>query len=237
MGKHKSITVSKLYAKRKLVATLAGIFGILCGLIILLAYFGQNIGSFTIRLDDELSERQIYLSTDKDFAWKDSRLEAKAVTDAIPTYKHFVREDICKANDGSYVGISNSYVGFTFYMLNDSDVAIDIEETFKMVKATNGLDETLWAWYFEDDELYGNVYHKKDAVEDYTYPEDYTNLNEFESDTVVFTKRLSKLEPHQVKKITLIMWVDCYDPDLNDGKLSGTARFTLTFSVFKDEEL
>lgn len=233
----KNTSVGKLYGKRKLILSLALIFGILSVIIVLVTYFGQNVGSFSIRLDGSLEERKIFASTDPEFSWYNSRLEAEPVANASTTSIRFVRHDLCRATDGNYVGSNRSYMSYTFYLKNMGNEAVDVNQVVQITNATNQLDEISWIWVFEDDSTTGDIYQKEDQniPEDWPgYLADYPETNKFESDNVVFEKGIRNLRPNEVKKFTFIIWMESLDPNITEDKSGGSIQFNIAFSVMRD---
>ncbi len=232
-----AITIGKLYGKKKLIMLLTAIFGLLSSVIVVVTYYGQNVGSFSIKLDNALTDRQIAISSDKEFAWFDSRLEAASCENATVTSYRFIRPEAVKANDGNYFGTNNAYVGYTFYMKNMGTDAVDIEEYINVSKSTKNLDQVSWIWYFEDDELDGKVYKKEDTLipEGWDgYLPDYPQTINFLDDSQVAINQITNFLPGQVKKFTIIIWMEALDPDLSDANSGGLINFSVDFTVKDD---
>lgn len=235
MAKNK-LTVDKLYGKKKLILGLALLFGFLSAIIILVTYYGQNVGSYSIRLDGSLEDRKVFISTDPEFSWYNSRLEADPVKNANATSMRFIRTDICKATNGSYVGANKGYISYTFYLKNMGAEAIDIDEIVQISSATQNLDDVSWLWYFEDDNS-GTIYQKEDTniPSDWSgYLSDYPETVKFESDTVILSKTIKNFMPNEVKKFTLIVWMESLDPNLSIDNSGGLIRFDVAFSIKRD---
>lgn len=103
----KNIYVKDIYGpkkkkKKRLIISLC-FTGILVTLIVILAYFGQNVGSFSIKLGDDLTSRQIFISEKEDFSWYDSRLEAASVKEANVIMYPFIKAKECRNTDGSRI--------------------------------------------------------------------------------------------------------------------------------------
>ena len=238
MKKSKNTKVSKLYGRKKLMTTLTVLFGVIVAIIIILSYYGQNVGSFTVKIDDDLSERKIYLSLDETFQTKMSRLEADSLDDATATTYTRLNKDICRNTIGSTVGQNRSYVSFTFFLKNESTEAVDITETFKITKVKENLDDLAWVWYFDDQEDTDGTVYTKENTEPYVDDnllKDYPDTTSFLDSDTVFTKDRMAVAPNEVKRITVITWVDANDPDIKNYSASGAIRFTLTFTLYKEE--
>lgn len=50
---------------------------------------------------------------------------------------------------------------------------------------------------------------------------------------IAYENKFYDLHPGDVKKFTLITWVDSQDPDLSEEILGGTIRFEIYFSLFR----
>ena len=247
MNRSKKLSVNKLYGKRKFITALTAIFGVIVAVIILLTYYGQNVGSFTVKLEDELYQRNIYISTDKDFETnKTARLEADSLKDAEKTTLTRINQTICKNTVGTCVGNKSSYLSYTFYLKNEGTETLDITETLKITKVKDNLDECSWVWYFEEDMLdenvvkedEGTVYRKKDTngPVNLNLDQDYPDQTEFINQDTVFNKDVKGVKPGEVKKITVITWIDANDKDAQNFKGNGAIRYTLTFSLYKEDD-
>lgn len=239
MRKSKNTKVSKLYGRKKLITSLTLIFGVIVAIIILLSYYGQNVGSFTVKLDDDLSERKIYLSLDENFETKMARLEADSLDEATTVDLSRVHKNIARNTVGTTIGNNRSYLSYTFYMKNESTEAVDITETLKITKVKENLDDVSWIWYFSDqDDTEGMMYHKEnteppiDEKVAKNYPDVTTNF--LDSDTV-FTRDRMAVNPGEVRRITIITWIDANDPDIRNYDRAGAIRFTLTFTLYKED--
>lgn len=235
----KNIYVKDIYGpkkkkKKRLIISLC-FTGILVTLIVILAYFGQNVGSFSIKLGDDLTSRQIFISEKEDFSWYDSRLEAASVKEANVIMYPFIKAKECRNTDGSRIWENNSYVSYTFYLKNMGREIVNVMQQCSITGKNDGLELVTWLEYFEDDNegiVYqgGNVPDKASDpfFERYPDPESYDLEN-----NIAYENKFYDLHPGDVKKFTLITWVDSQDPDLSEEILGGTIRFEIYFSLFR----
>jgi hypothetical protein len=53
----------------------------------------------------------------------------------------------------------------------------------------------------------------------------------FVSDSIVARENFVKFEPGQVKKFSVVMWLEGYDPDTDDDVLGGRIKLQMNFSI------
>lgn len=235
----KNIYVKDIYGpkkkkKKRLIISLC-FTGILVTLIVILAYFGQNVGSFSIKLGDDLTSRQIFISEKEDFSWYDSRLEAASVKDANGCVYPQIRSKECRNTDGSRIWSNNSYVSYTFYLKNMGHEKVNVMQQCSITGKNDGLELVTWLEYFEDDNE-GIVYQGGKAPDKASDPflEQYPDTESYDlENNIAYKNEFYNLGPGDVKKFTLITWVDYKDPDLSPDMLGGTIRFEIYFSLFR----
>lgn len=233
----KAATVGKLYRKRRLIVSITAILGILSALIIILTIYGQNVGSFSIQLDDTLTSRQIFISTDKEFDWYDSRLEAEPVSKASPISLKFIDTELCQNTEGDYVGINRGYTSYTFYIKNMGEEAVDIEEVIRIHGETNNMSDVTWLWHLDDLDTDGTVYKKLDKAESNSpYLNDYPPTTAFSGEKIIANRTITELKPGDSRKITLILWIESQDPDLSNQNDGGAISVSVSFTIKRQEQ-
>lgn len=235
----KNIYVKDIYGPKKkknkrLIISLC-FTGILVTLIVILAYFGQNVGSFSIKLGDDLTSRQIFISEKEDFSWYNSRLEAASVKEANVIMYPFIKAKECRNTDGAKIWDNNSYVSYTFYLKNMGRETVNVMQQCSITGKNDGLELVTWLEYFEDDNE-GVVYQGGNAPDKASDPffERYPDTESYDlENNIAYENKFYDLHPGDVKKFTLITWVDAQDPDLSEEILGGTIRFEIYFSLFR----
>ncbi len=234
--------VKGLYGrKKKVFISVTCLLGILCAIIIIITFYGQNVGTFSVKLGDDLKNRSIFVSTDPEFNWYNSRLEADSLENASTFSMMFIKQNECKKTNGSYIGTNRGYIGYTFYLKNLGTETVNVSQICRIsgYNEDKNMADVSWFWYFEDDEKDGVVYQKPDENVEEGYwddlPDQYRNTTAFEDDDIVYTREIKDLNPGDVKKITLITWVEANDPDLDDRLKNQTIRYELSFAVFGEE--
>lgn len=202
-----------------------------------LTYYGQQVGNFVVGINDEARDQGLVLATDPNFEKESAILVGESITnvDCIALGK-FYPSDIRNTN-GSYISSGGNCMGFTFYVKNVGTEAVNVDVTMSYDRVTHYADEAAWVWIFEDEEDdEGTIYHKQDYY-DGTYPASYNryNIKEFAADNVVMTSQIIKLKYNEVKKYTVIIWIDGNDPDAIDTTsrsiLGGRIKFSMTFEI------
>lgn len=244
MKKVRGERVTGLYGrKKKTIISVTCILGILCAVIIIVTFYGQNVGTFSIKLGDDLKNRSIFLSTDPEFNWYNSRLEADPLNDANLGNLPSILEKTCKRTNGTYISKNRDYISYTFYLKNLGIETVSVSQIcrisgYEKTEECN-ISDLSWFWYFEDDEENGTVYKRddKNGGADYwdEYPQ-YPQTTAFIEDDVVYNKNLIDLKPGDVKKITLITWIEAADPDMTDYIADQKIRYELSFAVYDEEQ-
>lgn len=256
----KNIYVKDIYGpkkknNRRLIISLC-FTGILVTLIVVLAYFGQNVGSFSVKLGDDLTSRQIFISEKDDFSWYDSRLEGPTSNTAEPVSYNHVKgyEQSCKKPESEKINpetgkkepvIDGSIVSYTFYLKNMGRETVNVLQQCYINGKTNGIEKYTWLKYFEDDDegtiyqggeapnkdLYNYFDGDRDILANY-YPQTIESYDL--ENNIAYEKRIYDLRPGDVKKFTLMIWIDRLDPDLlRVDEVEGTIQFEIYFSLFR----
>ena len=236
------VTVKKIWTKRRVVSTLLLIFICLFGVIALLTYYGQHVGSFTISMSDKASKHSIYLSTDPSFASYQPRLMCDSLENAKNVPYMAIKKDYVKKTNGTYLSNDKSYIGYTFYLMNMSEESISLKADLEIAQATKGVEDAAWIWFFQgEDDLNGTIYQKEDNISDKEYQErygqyEYPSTTAFKSDDVVFSRVINNVEQNEVIKFTLILWLEGQDPDCNDQIVGGSINFNLNIILYSESD-
>ena len=229
--------VKHIWKKKDLVSILLVIFLIMSGIIALITFYGQNVGCFSIRMSEEALRQNIYVSTDPTFETYSPRLIVDSVSEANNTTYKIINTKYVKNHNGMYVSQSKGYVGYTFYLKNMGNEAVNISSSLEIAESTKDAHKAVWLWYFfGEDDIDGTIYQAKDELPPAEsgwpgYEQDYRERKEFESDTTVFKKNEMNLLPGSVQKVSVIIWFEGEDPDCTDKVVGGQLKFNLTYSL------
>lgn len=236
------ITVGKLWTRRKIVTVLLIFFFMLSSIIAVLTYYGQNVGCFTISLAEEVSNQSIYVSTDPTFSSYSPRLVCDSFSQAKAIPYSVIKTGYVRETNGVYADSGNSYIGYTYYIKNMGDESVTLQVDMGIASVTKNADEAVWVWYFsgEDDDK-GRMFQKEDDLtnvpDNWTgYDQTYREREYFKDDYTVFTEKNYVLEPGEVKKTTLIIWLEGMDPDCDDNILGGQINFNIEYTLYNEAD-
>lgn len=224
-----------LFAKKKILILLALVFLGLSGTIAAVTFYGQNVGNFVVDLDDKLGKLGIALSDTPSFESPSNRLLGEVLGKAKPVGQHQIIPEYVTEHDGSFKSKSGDYIGYTFYLKNIGDETVAIDSSLKITGATRNVDAAVRIWVFDDEE--DTIYKKEETIL-HEYPSYYYPTTNFQSPSVVFNTVYKEFVPNQIKKISIIIWVEGEDPDCTDVGdkpiTGGTFKIGMSFQSYRE---
>ncbi len=220
--------------------------GLVSAIIGILAYFGMNMGTFVISLEEVAYRIGISLSEEPKFVSSYPRLLVNPLNNAVPVSFHDIEIDNIIHSEGNYYdSMGLTYTAYTFYIKNEGNTTVDLNFNINFLKATNGVDSALRILVIED-ETKKTVYLKDDGDDIYIegtpknakIDESEYNLVFFYSDGIPETV-IEDFRPGQIKKYSVVIWLEGWDIQCDDSIKSGQLRLDLNFSVVSsrvDEE-
>lgn len=210
------------------------ITGVMSIAFAVITFYGQNAGNFVMSMDYDAYNRGIILSSEESFTNPTPRLMTDPIEDARDmTYSWLKLEEVLKT-DGNYVDPDYDYVAYTFYIRNDGLETVDITYHIRMTEIYKNLDEAIRILVIEDD-VKETMYQKLDGLDEFGaipyYPQIMPKPKLFVSDSIVARETFTRFEPEQVKKFSVIMWLEGYDPDTNDEVMGGRIKLQMNFSI------
>lgn len=209
------------------------ITGVLSIAFAVITFYGQNAGNFVMSMDYDAYNRGITLSSEKTFINPTPRLLTDPIEDARDMTYSWLKLDQVNQTDGNYVDADYDYVAYTFYVKNDGLETVDVKYHIRMTEVYRNLDESIRILVIEDGKE--TMYQKADKVDAYGnlpyYPQIMPTPKYFVNDTIIARENFVKFEPGQVKKFSIVMWLEGYDPDTNDKVLGGRIKLQMNFSI------
>ena len=207
--------------------------GIMSIAFAVITFYGQQSGNFVMSMDYDAYNRGITLSSDEEFTNPTPRLMTDPIEDARDMTYSWLKLDEVKKAEGNFVDPDYDYVAYTFYIRNDGLETVDITYHIRMTEIYKNLDEAIRILVIEDG--VETMYQKLDRVgpggELPYYPEIMPRPKLFVSDSIIARETFVKFEPGQVKKFSVVMWLEGYDPDTNDEVLGGKIKLQMNFAI------
>ena len=226
------IWLNKFLTRKLILRAGIIIFGIASAIIAIITYYGQNAGNFVMEIDPDAYRRGIVLSSDEEFLSPSPRLLSDAITNVRDITYDWLKVDEAIATDGNYVDPDYKYIAYTLYIQNIGDETCDVNLNTSFVSIQNGLDAAIRFLIIEDGIL-EKMYMKPDTVEAEYH--DLPEAEHFISDTTIMNSEISNFKPYQIKKFTVITWLEGQDPDCTDAILGGRIKIRLLFSITSAE--
>ena len=255
-----SVARSKYKVTKSLLLIGILVTGLLSAFIGLVAYFGQYMGTFVISLDDAALALGISLSEHEEFETSSSRLLVNPVNAATPTTFTDIKFGDAVMTDGDMDKTdSNNYIAYTFYLKNEGNISVDVELNLDTVTVTNNVDKALRIVVIEGGTVdedgavkftKGTLFLKDDGHGDENIIKVISRQPDVKAFYDSFDKQLLTADdnfgnyvvenfvPQEVRKFTIIFWLEGWDGDCNDALKHGQLKMKLVFAIRKtnDEE-
>jgi len=229
----KLLLPKKMLKKTRLLKLSFSISGFMMVLFALVSYYGQNAGNFVMSVEYDAFQRGIVLSDEITFAVAQPQLMTQPISEARDiTYSWIKLTDVSQTN-GSYIDPEFDYIAYTFYIKNEGNQVVDVIYSIKLTDIQNNLDESIRVLVIEDGiETIFQKPDQPDALGNYpTYPSTLPETKYFLSDTIVTRKKISNFLPNEIKKYSVVVWLEGHDPDTTDAIIGGMAKLQMVFAI------
>ncbi len=209
---------------------LSGLLSLAFGVV---TFYGQDSGNFIMSIDKESYNRGIILSTDDTFEFPQAQLLSDPVEEARDlTYRWLKLDEVSEAN-GNYSDPDFDYVAYTFYIKNDGNETVNVSYHIKITDVFNRMDEAVRVLVIIDGQevLYQKEDQKNSDGEYPIYPPSIPKADYFLTDLIVARTTFNHFEPEDVKKVSVLIWLEGYDPDTTDEILGGMIKMEMIFSI------
>ncbi len=209
------------------------ISGMLSIAFAIITFYGQNAGNFVISVDSAARIRGITISETPTFEQQLSRLLTEPIEAARDvTYTWLKRDEVSQTN-GSYHDVDHEYVAYTFYIQNSGSETLDVTYYIRITDAYSGIEDAIRVLIIEDGTE--TMYMKPDEIapgeDEPFYPELMPSAAPFLSESMVMRKTFENFKPGQIKKFSLLVWLEGYDPDTDDDIIGARIRMTMNFTI------
>ncbi len=229
--------------------------GLLLATLFLLSYVTDHAGAFTINLTGDMMRAGYVLCEEPTFEEPVGRLASEKTKDVNNITISEIDSDVDEIN-GPHNGENN--VAYTFYVKNGSEETSGYHYALKLRSSSLGVPDAAWIMLFEDGRqvIYANMsadgdperligYEEKPPFYDLAYDADeqyYRQDHEwgiqttpYASDDVVVHGYVENVEPGEIHKYTVAIWLEGNDPECTDAIFGGHATYSMEFDITNDE--
>ena len=196
---------------------------VLAAAVYLVAVLYRNSGRFSVNIDKyEMMTYGISLSESRDMTHMQSHINTK-INETMTNISEDDIADNVDMIDGPHHG--RNYIAYTFYCMNAGEVAFPCDYEVSFSNVTNGIDEAIRLRLYVDG--VPTTYAKTRSDGGGAEP----GTTEFYSSTIMAKGRVDVLNPGEVTKYTIVIWVDGPDPDCIDWLIGGMMKVEMKISV------
>lgn len=234
MGKMNIFTVkatAKQVSRRRIMLKVAYVVGGISTFILLLFYgmamFARGVGSFTVNVPREGEGPSISLCENPEFDKGSTKLFADPLDEMDNITESWIPEDV---DSDEYYGSHNgkSYIAYTFYLKNTSDVTFAYNMSIDIEKNELGVDEAIRLKVYHNGESTVYAKYQKNSLE----PE--PNTTPFYSSKQVMCTEVPDFEPGEIEKFTIVIWLEGEDPECTDEIRGGKIKFSVNFTTIEE---
>ncbi len=250
-----STTIATILASITIWKALLAVLLVL-GLILYTAYVTEEKGHFTVNVTADMLEQGFLISETPDFKEDKTRLYALEITNSNATSIAMINENV-PLIDGSHNG--PGYMAYTFYLKNNGTETTDYAYTVNILSETMNTAAATWVMFFEDERqiIYAKAQENGKEENLFGYDRAPFEKNSYDPSSQYYTRNgrvgistvpfiddytalqgyVQKFEPGEVKKYTVVVWLEGDDPDCNNSILGGHVGFNVQFDrIGEDNE-
>lgn len=232
--------IKKYYglAKKRRIANMAiSILALIAIMVVLITIYGQNVGNFVIAVDGE-SQLNLVLSETPGFEDPKSRLAAKGLKDISDATFGDVPDDIAEGYGSKNDNFALRYFAYSFYIKNVSRTVVDYSVEMRMMECTKNADSALRVMIIVDDvqKIYAKA--KEWPAEQIGQPADQGPTIVKDYSTIPFLSAITLMAQTEVafvreavKKYTVVMWLEGWDPECTDSIKGAVMRMEMLFKA------
>lgn len=201
------------------------------GLLILLLFFSllylvlyvvNSNGYFTIKLDKNLkAERHILLSSDSEFSAETVEIKVKGLEYMDNITESWIPMDEVIKKEGDNSG--DNYIAYTYFIKNDGEQKTDYKSKIVIESVIKNVDDAVRVAVFTNGEK--KVYAKK-AKNGKEEP----NTIAFLSNHLIMEQERNGLEPGQMDRYTILVWLEGKDPECIDDIIGGEMKMSMVIT-------
>lgn len=233
----RALDVKKVILRRNIITIGLMVSGIFSVILALLTYYGSYSGNFIVVLDKDVIIHSIVLSEDSDFNDPTPRLFADSVKDSDPIIFFDIKMQEALEVDGNYYDPDFKYLAYSFYLKNNGNQSVDIRAEFLITDIYRGADEAIRVILIENSQIDDfKMYQKPDKSEGKYLPE-MPEAIPFVNDKTIFEHDILEFQPDEIKRYTIIVYVEGQDPECVNEISSGMIKMTMRFRIIEEDNI
>lgn len=188
-------------------------------ILYLILYVVNSNGYFTIKLDKNLkAERHILLSSDSEFSAETVEIKVKGLEYMDNITESWIPIDEVTQKEGD--NSADNYIAYTFFIKNDGENKVDYKNKIVIESVIKNVDDAVRVAVFTNGEK--KVYAKKakDGKEE-------PNTIAFLSNHLIMEQERNGLEPGQIDRYTILVWLEGKDPECIDDIIGGEMKMSM----------
>jgi len=227
----------------RMVAAWQGIciIGTVLTVAYIMASFYTQSGEFVIRVD-HAGEKRLVLSDTPDFPEELITLTGTAITETDNISIFDISNRVADI-DGDHNG--PNYVAYTFYVKNIGYDPITYNYSLDIKRSTKGIENATWVMLYQNGthqilaaESNSGGVESQHSLYEFPFMENIQDPNQFsyneetsmhtltthpfESDKVVESGQREEIQPQEIDKYTVVIWLEGEDPECIDNILGGS---------------
>lgn len=238
MAKGEVVVTAQHVKKRKKLEKIVMIVLLLLLLFLIISYFILNIiyneGSFTISMDKNtyLNSNLVMYESQTDHS-SVRKLSAKQIEFMDNISIKWLPDNINNEAEGSHNG--ENYIAYSFYLENIGDEVIHYYYSVVVEDIIKNVDDAVRIMIYRNDEF--KVYAKRNSVTN--EPEKDTEAFRDDEDGTIILEKRDAMQPDQIDKITIVIWLEGDDPECVNAILGGEIKLhmDITESHFEEENV
>ena len=204
-------------------------------LVVLLVFYSAaalfaDQGGFTVSIKDTGKGNAKYgaisLSETANFESPTVRLEAQEVARMTNISGMDIPADV-DSYDGAHNG--ENYMAYTFYLKNSGEAACDVLTELRIDGVVKEADEAVRVRVYENGKPTTYAKLAADGTPEF-------GTTPFAGGKKVLSALTENLAPEEIKKYTIVIWLEGNDPECLDNIKGGSVKMSLMFSVVEDTE-
>lgn len=199
--------------------------------------YGNKVGGFIIDVDN--NEVSLALSEYENLDSLTTRISVPGMNDQKDATLTDIPSDITVGMGSKNDRERKLYLAFSFYLVNESDFAVDYTMTMTIIDETLGTGNAIRVMIVENADSYGDIYARAEqsefAAAQLKERSGY-ELKTFVSDVRVLEKPVSNFEAKGKIKYTVVIWLEGWDEECTNAIKGGKIKMRMTFTGYKAQE-